>query len=125
LKVRIEIEVGPTELREFLGLPDVAGIQQEALESLVKKLRSGAATGSDAITVLRGMVPEGLTSLSEWQRLIGRALQTGRPVHVEAEATVEPGAPAEGSTGRRTSTRTATRASASRKKKRTGRNTTS
>jgi hypothetical protein len=88
LKVRIEIEVGPTELREFLGLPDVAGIQQEALDSLVRKLRSGAATGSDAITVLRGMVPEGLTSLSEWQRLIGRALQTGRPVHVEA--TVEP-----------------------------------
>jgi hypothetical protein len=88
LKIRIEVEVGPTELREFLGLPDVAGIQQEALEVLVRKLRSGAATGSDAIAVLRGMVPEGLTSLTEWQRLIGRALQTGRPVSVEA--TVEP-----------------------------------
>jgi hypothetical protein len=122
LKVRIELEVGPTELREFLGLPDVAGIQQEALDSLVKKLRSGAATGSDAITVLRGMVPEGLTSLSEWQRLIGRALQTGRPVHVEAEATVKPRATAEDSTSRRASTRAST---ASKKKKRTGRNTTS
>jgi thiamine pyrophosphate-dependent acetolactate synthase large subunit-like protein len=84
MKVRVEIEVGPTELREFLGLPDVATVQQEALDALVKKLRSGAASGSDAIAILRGMVPEGLTSVSEWQRLISRALQTGRPVSVEA-----------------------------------------
>jgi hypothetical protein len=87
MKVRVEIEVGPTELREFLGLPDVATVQQEALDALVKKLRSGAASGSDAIAILRGMVPEGLTSVSEWQRLISRALQTGRPVSVEATVT--------------------------------------
>lgn len=113
MKIRIEVEVGPTELREFLGLPDVAGIQQEALDVLVKKLRSGAATGSDAIAVLRGMMPEGLTSLSEWQRLIGRALQTGRPVTVETtiEPKTSPGAPS--------------RRPASKKKKRASRKTSS
>jgi hypothetical protein len=95
LKIRIELEVGPTELREFLGLPDVAGVQQEALDALVHKLRSGAASGADAIAILRSMVPESLTSLSEWQRLIGRALQTGRPVTVETTVT-----PKEGSTTR-------------------------
>jgi hypothetical protein len=79
--------VGPTELREFLGLPDVASVQQEALDALVHKLRSGAASGSDALAVLRGMVPEGLTSIGEWQRLLGRALQTGRPVTVETTVT--------------------------------------
>jgi hypothetical protein len=87
MKIRIELEVGPTELREFLGLPDVAGVQQEALDALVHKLRSGAASGADAIAILRGMVPESLTSLSEWQRLIGRALQSGRPVTVETTVT--------------------------------------
>jgi hypothetical protein len=92
VKIRVEVEVGPTELREFLGLPDVATVQQEALDALVHKLRSGAASGSDAIAILRGMLPEGLTSVSEWQRLIGRALQTGRPVTVEA--TVTPAQPA-------------------------------
>jgi hypothetical protein len=117
LKIRIEVEVGPTELREFLGLPDVAGIQQEALDVLVRKLRSGAATGSDAIAVLRGMVPEGLTSLTEWQRLIGRALQTGRPVSVEA--TVEPKRAEPDDEGPRR------RPAATRKKKRSARKTTS
>ncbi|MDX1267103.1 MAG: DUF6489 family protein [Oceanisphaera sp.] len=32
MKIRVEVEVEPTELREFLGLPDVSGLQQEALD---------------------------------------------------------------------------------------------
>lgn len=115
MKIRIEVEVGPTELREFLGLPDVAGVQQEALEALTRKLRSGAAGGADAIAVLRGLVPGGLGSLTEWQRLIGRALQTGRPVTVET--TVTPKGGAEGGA--------ATRRAPVRKKKRTTRKKTS
>lgn len=83
MKIRIELEVGPTELREFLGLPDVASVQQEALDAVVHKLRSGAATGADAVALLRSILPDSLLSLSEWQRLIGRALQTGKPVTVE------------------------------------------
>jgi hypothetical protein len=87
MKIRIELEVGPTELREFLGLPDVASVQQEALDAVVHKLRSGAATGSEAVAILRGMMPENLTSLGDWQRLLARALQTGRPVTVETTVT--------------------------------------
>lgn len=87
MKIRIEVEVGPTELREFLGLPDVASVQQEALDALVHKLRSGAASGSEAIAILRGMMPEQLASLGDWQRLFTRALQTGRPVTVETTVT--------------------------------------
>ena len=87
MKIRVDVEVGPTELREFLGLPDVASVQQEALDAVVKKLRSGAAGGADAVAILRGMLPEGLLSVGDWQRLIGRALQSGRPVSVEATVT--------------------------------------
>jgi hypothetical protein len=108
--------VGPTELREFLGLPDVASVQQEALDALVHKLRSGAASGSDALAILRGMVPEGLTSISEWQRLLGRALQTGRPVTVETTVTPRH-EDARGTSARRTT--------AGGKKKRTARKKTS
>jgi hypothetical protein len=64
VKIRVEVEVGPTELREFLGLPDVASVQQEALDAVVKKLRSGAAGSSDAVAILRGMLPDGLLSTS-------------------------------------------------------------
>lgn len=108
MKIRIELEVGPTELREFLGLPDVASVQQEALDALVHKLRSGAATGSEAVAILRGMMPENLASLGDWQRLLARALQTGRPVTVET--TVTPRRARDADTGTR-------RAPAGRKKR--------
>jgi hypothetical protein len=90
MKIRVEVEVGPAELREFLGLPDVAGVQEEALALLSRKLRSGAAGTGDAVAVLRGMLPESLFSIGEWQRLIGRALQTGRPVTFETTMKPEP-----------------------------------
>lgn len=90
MKVRVELEVGAQELREFLGLPDVSGLQQDAIEALAKRLRSGAASSMDALAVLKSFVPEGLFSLTEWQRVIGRALQTGEPVSVEATVQTAP-----------------------------------
>lgn len=121
MKIRIEVEVGPTELREFLGLPDVTDVQQEAIKALSRKLRSGAAGGADAVAVLRGLVPGTLGSLgsigslTEWQRLIGRALQTGRPVSVETTVTPKPA----------TDKAAGTRRAPVRRKKRTARKKTS
>jgi len=88
MKIRIEVEVGPQELREFLGLPDVSHLQKEALEAVAKRVRTGAASGADAMAVLKGLVPEGLFSIGEWQRLAMKALQTGEGIHMET--TVEP-----------------------------------
>ncbi|MGD8978028.1 MAG: DUF6489 family protein [Gammaproteobacteria bacterium] len=76
MKIRVEVEVEPTELREFLGLPDVTGLQQEALDALSHKLRGGAE-GLDPMAILRGFVPSGLLSVEEWQRLLRRALAAG------------------------------------------------
>jgi hypothetical protein len=84
MKIRVEVEVEPTELREFLGLPDVSSLQQDALDTLSRKLRTGAE-GVDPVAILRGLVPTGLLSLEEWQRLLRRALDTG---HAEAEKKV-------------------------------------
>lgn len=89
MKIRIEVEVGPQELREFLGLPDVSHLQQEALEAVAKRVRTGAASGADAVALLKSFVPEGLFSIGEWQRLALKALQSGEGVHMET--TVEPG----------------------------------
>jgi hypothetical protein len=91
MKIRIEMEVGPQELREFLGLPDVSHLQQEALEAVAKRVRTGAASGADAMALLKSFVPEGLFSIGEWQRLALKALQTGEGMHVET--TVEPSRP--------------------------------
>lgn len=101
MKVRLEFEVGAQELREFLGLPDVSHLQQEAVDTLVRKLRSGAAGGLDALAVLKSFVPAELFSLNEWQRLIGRALSSGEGLRVETETTVRPAKKARGAAARK------------------------
>ena len=44
MQIKIEIDVKPEELRRFLGLPDVAGLQEDVLQFLREKL--GAASES-------------------------------------------------------------------------------
>lgn len=74
MKIRVEVEVGPKELREFLGLPDVSGLQQDAIEALSKKLASSKES-LDPLALLRGIVPSGLLSIDEWQRMLLTAAQ--------------------------------------------------
>ncbi len=76
MKIRVEVEVEPTELREFLGLPDLSGLQEDAMDAISRRLRSGGE-GIDPMAILRGFVPSGLLSVEEWQRLLRRALESG------------------------------------------------
>jgi hypothetical protein len=82
MKIRVEVEVGPKELREFLGLPDVSGLQQDAIEALSKRLAS-SKDSLDPLALLRGLVPSGLLSVDEWQRMI---LKAARSLASEGEA---------------------------------------
>ena len=46
MQIRVEIEVTPEELRRFLGLPDVSGLQEDIISFLRDKV--GAASEFDA-----------------------------------------------------------------------------
>lgn len=46
MQIRVEIEVSPEELRRFLGLPDVTGLQEDIISFLRDKV--GAASDFDA-----------------------------------------------------------------------------
>lgn len=53
MQIKIEIDVKPEELRRFLGLPDVAGLQDDVVRFLREKV--GAAGESfDPAAVLQG-----------------------------------------------------------------------
>ena len=79
MKIRIEVDVKPGELREFLGLPDVTGIQEEALDALTRGLKKGTS-GIDPVAVIRSVIPSGLLSPDERQRMLAKALETGEAV---------------------------------------------
>ncbi|SFF48996.1 hypothetical protein SAMN04488120_105182 [Fontimonas thermophila] len=69
MQIKIEIDVRPDELRRFLGLPDVAGLQDDVIAFLRSKI--GAASEFDAA----GFVKHNLESLRKnpaWQKLVAR-----------------------------------------------------
>ena len=100
MKIRVEFDIKPKELREVLGLPDVSGIQKEAIETLARKLQSEAEE-FDPMAILRGVVPTGLLSVEEWQKLFLKALQAGGVAATDTEA--EPPARRKRKTGSRRS----------------------
>ena len=53
MQIKIEIDVKPEELRRFLGLPDVAGLQDDVVRFLREKV-SAAGETFDPAAVLQG-----------------------------------------------------------------------
>ena len=51
MQIRVEVEVTPEELRRFLGLPDVSGLQDDIVSFLRDKV--GAASEFDASAFLK------------------------------------------------------------------------
>ena len=52
MQIKIEIDVRPEELRRFLGLPDVSGLQEDIVAFLRDKV--GAASEFDAAQFVKG-----------------------------------------------------------------------
>ncbi|TJY65083.1 hypothetical protein E4T66_02340 [Sinimarinibacterium sp. CAU 1509] len=69
MQIKIEIDVRPDELRRFLGLPDVAGLQDDVVAFLRDKI--GAAGEFDAGDFVKHNV-ETLRSNPTWQKLVGK-----------------------------------------------------
>ena len=71
MQIKIEIDVKPEELRRFLGLPDVAGLQEDLINFVRTKL--GHATENfDPATFVRTNL-ETLRKSRPWRRLMDGA----------------------------------------------------
>ncbi len=68
MQIRIEIDVKPEELRRFLGLPDVAGLQEDVIQFLREKVGAASESFDPA-----SFVKENLQSLREssaWKKIV-------------------------------------------------------
>ncbi|ROR32097.1 DUF6489 family protein [Inmirania thermothiophila] len=84
MKIRIDVEAKPEELRAFFGLPDVAPLQRELMERLRAQMEQGVK-GFEAAALLAPLLPEHLRSLEAVQRAFWSAA-TGRGGEDEKEA---------------------------------------
>lgn len=76
MKITIDVDITPRELRTFFGLPDVKPLQDEMLDRIRDKMRKGAE-GFDAVTLLKPLMPQGMQSIEAlqtafWQAFTGK-----------------------------------------------------
>ena len=89
MQIKIEIDVKPEELRRFLGLPDVAGLQEDVLQFLREKL--GAASESfDPASFVKDNL-QTIRNSSPWKKFVAAA--KARAPHLSPEPEAEEAAP--------------------------------
>ncbi|MDO9453549.1 MAG: DUF6489 family protein [Stagnimonas sp.] len=69
MQIKVEIDVKPEELRRFLGLPDVAGLQEDLMAFLKDKVGQASDGLSPAADFVRDNF-ENLKSSAAVQRLL-------------------------------------------------------
>ncbi len=74
MKISIDIDAKPQELREFFGLPNIEPLQQEMLEQIRQKMLGGVA-GFDPTALLKPYLPEHLRGAADWQQAVWNVLR--------------------------------------------------
>jgi Family of unknown function (DUF6489) len=68
MKISLDIDCTPEELRGFFGLPDVKPMQEELLKEVAARLRANLAA-LDPETLLKTWLPAGLRGFEQLQEL--------------------------------------------------------
>lgn len=67
MKIKIDVDVTPQELREFFGLPDVQPLQGQIMEKIREKMQTGAE-GFDPMTLMKRFIPQNLQAVEAVQK---------------------------------------------------------
>lgn len=67
MKIQIEVDCTLEEARQFLGLPDVAPMQEALMRQLQDRL-SDALAGRDTEALLKAWMPAGVQGLEQMQK---------------------------------------------------------
>ncbi len=73
MKINVEVDLTPEELRRFMGLPDVGGVQQQMLEQFAARVTASAEQRDDFLrNVLAG-------AMTPWQNFFNMVAGAGEP----------------------------------------------
>ena len=68
MKISLDIDCTPEELREFFGLPDVKPMQEQLLKEVEERMRA-SLTALDPETMLNTWLPAGLKGFEQLQEM--------------------------------------------------------
>lgn len=89
MKIRVEMDVSPDELRAFLGLPDVKPLQDEMMQQVRESLQSGSA-GLDAVKLMQPFLAPNVQAMEGMQRAFWKAFTQANPMTWSAESGDKP-----------------------------------
>jgi len=72
MKINIQVDVTPEELRSFFGLPEVKSLQDEMLDGLRKQMREGVE-GLDPSTLMAPFLAPNPKTMEAAQRMLWQA----------------------------------------------------
>ena len=67
MKITVDIDITPEELRRFMGLPDVQGIQQQMMDAFAENLQSSQ---EQQVEFVKNMISG---SIAPWQSFFAMA----------------------------------------------------
>ncbi|MGD9616913.1 MAG: DUF6489 family protein [Alphaproteobacteria bacterium] len=66
MKIKLDIDCTPEELRGFFGLPDVRGMQEQLLKEVEERMRAGVQA-LDPEAMLKTWLPAGMQGFEKFQ----------------------------------------------------------
>lgn len=83
MKVTVDIDCTPEELRTFFGLPDVQPMQQAMMKEIEDRMKANlAAMDLDPETMINTWLPQGMQSWDQMQKAFwGQFNATGQSGH--------------------------------------------
>ncbi len=78
MKISIDIEATPQEVREFFGLPNVQPLQNIIMGQIEDNVAKGV-TGFDAMTMMKPFLPAQLQTIESIQKMFLDAMTKAKP----------------------------------------------
>ena len=77
MKINVDLDITPEELRKLVGLPDVEAFQRELMDDIRERMASGAE-GYDPVKLFQPYLSGTLASWDLFQKVLaGAATRTG------------------------------------------------
>ncbi|MCP1676576.1 hypothetical protein J2T57_003747 [Natronocella acetinitrilica] len=74
MKISIDVDATPEELRRFIGLPDLQPLQDELLNSIRERMHAGQE-GYDPVTLMKPFLPGAHQNMEAFQKLFWDAFR--------------------------------------------------
>jgi hypothetical protein len=69
MNFKIDVDITPEEMRKLLGLPDIAGLQEDMIQKIREQMEAGAE-GYDPLTLMKPYMTSGLGSMEAFQKMM-------------------------------------------------------